>query len=40
MPTTIPAALLHAAGRFGDREALIDGGARWTFADLADAALR
>jgi HIP---CoA ligase len=40
MPTTIPAALAHAAGRFGDREALIDGGSRWTFADLADAALR
>ncbi len=39
-PTTIPAALLHAAGQFGDREALIDGGSRWTFADLADAALR
>jgi acyl-CoA synthetase (AMP-forming)/AMP-acid ligase II len=39
-PTTIPAALLHAAERFGDREALIDGGSRWTFADLADAALR
>jgi len=39
MPTTIPAALLHAAERFGDREALIDGSARWTFADLADAAL-
>ena len=39
-PTTIPAALLHAAERFGDREALIDGGSRWTFGDLADAALR
>src|SRR5579859_2182652 len=39
MPTTIPAALLHAAERFGDREALIDGGTRWTFADLADAVL-
>jgi acyl-CoA synthetase (AMP-forming)/AMP-acid ligase II len=39
-PTTIPAALLHAAGQFGDREALIDGSSRWTFADLADAALR
>ena len=34
---TIPAALLHAAGQFGDREALIDGSARWTFGDLADA---
>jgi acyl-CoA synthetase (AMP-forming)/AMP-acid ligase II len=40
MPTTIPAVLAHAAGQFGDREALIDGGSRWTFADLADAALR
>ena len=38
-PTTIPAALIHAARRFGDREALIDGEARWTFTDLADAAL-
>ena len=37
LPTTIPAALVHAAGRFGDREALIDGDSRWTFADLADA---
>jgi acyl-CoA synthetase (AMP-forming)/AMP-acid ligase II len=39
MPSTIPAALVHATERFGDREALIDGGSRWTFADLADAAL-
>ena len=39
-PTTIPAALLHAAARFGDREALIDGGSRWTFADLTNAAMR
>jgi HIP---CoA ligase len=39
MPTTIPAALVRAAERFGDREALIDGSTRWTFAGLADAAL-
>jgi acyl-CoA synthetase (AMP-forming)/AMP-acid ligase II len=39
MPTTIPAALAQAAERFGDREALVDGDARWTFADLADAVL-
>ena len=38
-PTTIPAALIQAARRFGDREALVDGEARWTFTDLADAAL-
>jgi HIP---CoA ligase len=38
-PTTIPAALLHAAERFGDREALIDSDSRWTYPDLADAAL-
>ena len=40
LPPTIPAALLRAAEQFGDREALIDGSSRWTFADLADAALR
>ena len=40
LPPTIPAALLRAAEQVGDREALIDGGSRWTFADLADAALR
>jgi len=39
MPSTIPAALAHAAGQFGDREAFIDGSSRWTFAGLADAAL-
>ena len=40
LPPTIPAALLRAAEQFGDREALIDGSSRWTFADLAEAALR
>jgi HIP---CoA ligase len=39
-PTTVPAVLSRAAGQFGDREALIDGSARWTFADLEDAVLR
>ena len=39
-PTTIPAVLTRAAGQFGDREALIDGSTRWTFADLEDAVLR
>jgi len=38
-PTTIPAALVHAADAFGDREALVDGDARWTYPDLADAVL-
>jgi acyl-CoA synthetase (AMP-forming)/AMP-acid ligase II len=38
-PTTIPGALVDAAGRFGDREAIIDGDTRWTFAGLADAVL-
>jgi acyl-CoA synthetase (AMP-forming)/AMP-acid ligase II len=40
MPATIPALLLRAAGQFGDREALVDGSSRWTFADLEDAVLR
>jgi HIP---CoA ligase len=40
MPATIPALLLRAAEQFGDREALVDGSARWTFADLEDAVLR
>jgi acyl-CoA synthetase (AMP-forming)/AMP-acid ligase II len=39
-PATIPAALIRATGQFGDQEALVDGSARWTFADLADAVFR
>jgi acyl-CoA synthetase (AMP-forming)/AMP-acid ligase II len=39
-PPTISAVLTRAAGQFGDQEALIDGSARWTFADLEDAVLR
>jgi acyl-CoA synthetase (AMP-forming)/AMP-acid ligase II len=34
--TTIPAALEHAAERFAEREALVDGDRRWTFAGLLD----
>src|SRR5579859_6525474 len=40
VPTTVPAVLARAAREFGDREAFIDGGARWTFADLEDSVLR
>ncbi|MEL7207168.1 MAG: AMP-binding protein, partial [Actinomycetota bacterium] len=36
LPTTIPAVLDRARARFGDREALVDGDLRWTFAELAD----
>jgi acyl-CoA synthetase (AMP-forming)/AMP-acid ligase II len=39
-PATIPALLVRAAGQFGDQEALVDGSARWTFAELEDAILR
>jgi HIP---CoA ligase len=39
-PATVPALLVRAAGQFGDREALVDGSVRWTFADLEDAVLR
>jgi HIP---CoA ligase len=34
--TTIPAVLEQAAERLGDREALVDGDRRWTFAELLD----
>jgi acyl-CoA synthetase (AMP-forming)/AMP-acid ligase II len=37
---TVPGLLVRSARRFGDREALVDGSARWTFADLEDAVLR
>jgi len=40
VPVTIPAVLARAAARFGDREALVDGGQRWTFAELAESAAR
>ncbi len=35
---TIPAVVERAAARFGDREGLVDGDTRLTFAELADAA--
>jgi acyl-CoA synthetase (AMP-forming)/AMP-acid ligase II len=37
LPATVPAVLERAARRFGDREALVDGDLRLTFAQLADA---
>ena len=36
LPATIPAALERAVSRFGDREALVDGDARLTWAGLAE----
>ena len=36
LPETIPAALDRAVAQWGDREALVDDGVRWTWADLAD----
>lgn len=38
--TTIPAVLAHAATAFRDREALVDGNVRWTFAELAERVAR
>jgi acyl-CoA synthetase (AMP-forming)/AMP-acid ligase II len=38
LPRTIPEVLARAAERFAEREALVDGDTRLTFADLADAA--
>lgn len=40
LPPTIPAALHRAAERFADREALVDGDLRLTFADLERSAHR
>lgn len=36
LPQTIPAALDRAVELWGDQEALVDGSARWTWAQLAD----
>lgn len=38
-PTTVPAALEHAADAFGETEAVVDGDVRWTFAQLNDESL-
>jgi acyl-CoA synthetase (AMP-forming)/AMP-acid ligase II len=40
MTRTIPALVARAAAEFGDREALVDGESRWTFAELADEVYR
>ncbi|GAA0941167.1 FadD3 family acyl-CoA ligase [Actinocorallia libanotica] len=34
-PNTLPALVEYAAATFGDRDALVEGDVRWTFADLA-----
>jgi acyl-CoA synthetase (AMP-forming)/AMP-acid ligase II len=40
VPSTIPGLIARAAAEFPDREALVDGGVRWTFGDLADEVYR
>jgi len=35
VPSTVPALVEYAAANHGDREALVDGEVRWTFAELA-----
>ena len=39
-PSTVPAALEHAAEAFGHDEAVVDGAVRWSFAQLQDESLR
>lgn len=39
-PGTIPGLIARAAGEFPDREAVVDDGVRWTFAELAEQVYR
>jgi acyl-CoA synthetase (AMP-forming)/AMP-acid ligase II len=40
LPVTIPGLIARAAGEFPDREAVVDDGVRWTFAELAEQVYR